>query len=798
MMELFIDGQRCDIEKIPAIPIGFDAQKLSSVEGERVGRTIEIELPVTPKNEQLFRFAQDLYATSRFNSEHHIATVKRNDVVVFEGTAHLAKSWFGKGGGGLYTLRICEGGAGWVEKVVYSKLSELPIPFKSRLNLSTISKSWTGEEAVRFLPVWRSEKGTGFSISTPVAVEHVLLTDDYHPFISISEMVRAMFADTGYTLHSDFLDSGFGQSLYMSGDYERSDISRAKEMCDFFARRIAPVTTTADFFGRVYTSQSVAAHSIGAIVDLPDPEAVDSNGVQMIETFNTLNAISKSSEGALCFTPQCSVKAGFLLHLEYTTEYEVVSRDTFRGFNLIEGVNGVKVEFPLANTYTDYKQTPKPNMQYRAMVFDHLEGRNYQLVTLTPRNTLETVAMWSSRSMLVDMPAEQPKELILYYRDSDSGAWDLYEEDWALYAGYLNETGFVDVVLDLRLPAQDIASGESYVIDKFWFGGAAAGMQLTIGTNTSLRPYFTTVPGYDTLLEFKDIAPRNVTQAELLTAIGEMFNLVFYTDKERKEVYIEPLENFYEETEIVDWTTRIDYTEGVCVEDAGIDTPQIHSFASLDADRATHQFNLDNDTELGSWSHCNPLYGTKSSVSKRGDSLFTPTINSCDILGYAPSASLMKVGDVGAEEGLDIAFTPHIVCYKGMRALPNGECWLAGEKLSQYPYAAFFDDEEINLCFEERNGIEGLNRYYRPHLQRLCEAQIVTLDLCLSTAEIASLLTANGPLPSLRKLFRLNLRGESSLYRLVGVEGWREHNTTVRCRFLRLLKDGLCTETTEN
>lgn len=789
MTELLIDGQRCDIERVPAIPIGFDARKLSDVEGERAGRTIELELPVTPRNERLFLFAQDLYSVSRFNAEHHTATVKRDGVVIFEGTAHLVNSLLGKDGGGSYTLRICEGGAEWVEMVVHGKLSELPIPFMSRLNLSTISNSWKEEKAVRFLPVWRSEKGSGFSTLTPVAVEHVLLTDDYHPFISISEMVRAMFADTGYTLHSNFLDSDFGQSLYMSGDYERSDTSRAKEKCDFFARRIAPVTATADFFGRVYTSQSVAAHSIGAIVDLPNPEAVDSNGVQMIETFNTMNALSLSGEGELCFTPQCSVKAGFLLHLEYTTEYEVLSRDAFRGFNIIEGIDGVKVEFPLANTYTDFKESPTPNMQYRAMVFDHLEGRNYQLVTLTPRNTLETVAMWSSRSALVNMPAEQPKMLILYYRDSNSGAWDLYEEDWALYAGYLNETGFVDVALDLRLPSQDVASGEAYVIDKFWFGGAAEGMQLTIGTNTSLRPYFTTVPGYDTSLEFKDIAPRNVTQAELLTAIGEMFNLIFYTDKERKEVYIEPLEEFYEEAEIVDWTTRIDYTEGISVADAGVDTPQIHSFAYIDADKATHQFNLDNDTELGRWSHRNPLYGTKMSESKQGGSLFTPTINSGDILGYAPSASLMKVGDMGTEEGLDVAFTPHIVCYKGMRALPNGECWLAGEKLSQYPYAAFFDEEEINLCFEERNGIEGLNRYYRPHLQRLCETQIVTLDLCLSTAEIASLLTANGPLPSLRKLFRLNIRGESSLYRLVGVEGWREQNATVRCRFLRLLKD---------
>lgn len=791
MMELWIDGERCDIEKTPTIPIDFDVQSLSKVESARNGRTIEIELPLTECNRAIFRYSQDIYALSRFNAEHHTAVLKKEGVTIFEGTAYLIDTSFGKDGGGSYTLRIREGGADWVERVTLGKLSELQVPFSARLNLSAISSSWAGDSAVRFLPVWRSDKTMGYSSETPVAVERVMLTDDYHPFISVAKMVQAMFENTGYTLHSNFLASDFGQSLYMSGDYERSDASRAKSRCDFLARRSAPATATADATGRVYATTAFATHSIGPIVDTANPEVVDCNGEPMSDTFNTLNAFSMNSAGNICFTPRSSVKAGFILHLEYTTEYEVLSRDSFRGFDVVEGLNGVRVVFPLANTYKDYRKEFETNMQYRALVFDHIEGRSYRLMGYMPNGAIRTLKEWSSRSELVAIPETLPSSLTLYYRNTDSSTWNIYERDWALYAGYLDERGFVDVEMDLRLPPQDVASDEAYELDKFWFGGAATGMQLTVGTGTSLRPYFTTVPGYNSQLEFKDIAPRNVTQAELLTAIGEMFNLVFYTDRERGEVHIEPMEDFYKGAEVIDLTSRIDYREGVQLSDMGIGSAQIHTFAYVDADRATHLFNLDNDTTIGRWSHLNPLYGTTDSERKLGGTLFTPTVNNNQILAHAPSASLMKVGDMGEEEneGVDASFTPHIVCYKGMRQLPDGECWIASRRLNSYPYAAFFDDEEINLCFENRNGIEGLNAYYRSHLQRLCEAQTLTLDISLTTAEATSLLTANGPKPSLRKLFRFNIRGESSLYRLATIEGWREAEGVVRCKFLRLLKD---------
>lgn len=788
MMELWIDGTLCDLGKEPTIPITFDIEILADVEGARSGRDIEIELPSTPRNDAIFAPSRDVYALSRFNADHHTACIKCDDVTLFEGSAYLRSTTL-QGGNGGYLIGISEGGTEWIEEVVHNRVDELDIELEERLNLATISDSWEWEKAVRFLPVYREGKQSGYG-SSDQPIERVMLSDDYHPFISVAEMVRRMFAKAGYKLRSRFFESELGQSLYMSGDFSRSDAHDGKERCDFFARRSAPFTASADSSGRVYASKSVELHSVGPIVDTADPLAFDSDGRQMRETFNTLDAFSKTKYGDICFTPIRSVNVGFMLHLEYTTDYKVASRERLVGFDVVEGVDGVCVEFPLINTFKDHRNAPKARWQYRAFVFDHIDGQEYRLEVETADGNRHSVAQWSGRSSTVIMPATAPLSLQLIYRESTSGMWMPYTEDWALYQGDMNEEGRIDVVMDLRLPPKSIAAGGQYIIDTIWFGGAEPGMNITVGNGTTLRPYFTTVPGYNSLIRFKDVAPSQIRQIDLLVALGEMFNLVFHTDKSRREVYIEPMEEFYDGYEEMDISDRIDLSGGIEIRDTGLDKPQNYHFAYRNGDLASLRFNLENETTLGEWSYRNPLYGTTLSTRELGGKLFATTLNASKMLAFARSASLMRVGDMGEEEqGIDLGFTPRIVCYKGLRELPENEMWIAGNASRSYPYAAFVDEEGVNLCFEERNNTEGLSRYHLPRLLRQSEGQQITLNISLTTAEAASLLSDEGANISFRNTFRLAIERESSLYRLVNIEGWDNEHKTARCTFERLLKD---------
>lgn len=788
MIELFIDDVQCDIEVLPIIPIGFDAENLTKVEGARTGRSIELTLPATPCNNALLGEANDLYSARRFNLEHHTARIEKDGVVIFSGTTHLLASSTRCGTCDHYTVRIEEGGAEWADSVARRALSDLKIPFSGHLNLATISSSWNGEQTVRFLPIYRGDYNLRYG-SSDVPTERIMLTDDYHPFISVADMVEAMLAESGYQLRSRFFDSEFGRSLYISGDYARTANDIAKAKCDFLARRSAKGEATANFIGRVYASKAFATHTVGAIVDTANPNAVDSEGELMSDTFCMNGSLSKNEAGEICFTPKISVRAGFLLHLEYTSECKILSRERLKGFDMVEGLYGERVEATLANPHKDYRQSPNSNWEYRCLVFDHTIARKYRLSAIFEDGTSSLLKEWSSRSEKVITPSKNIASLELSYYDEDSGNWLPYVDDWALYNGYVDEVSEVDVVMDFRIAPQQVMAGESLALDKFWFGGAEPGMKLTVGTGTTLRPYFTSVPGYNTHIEFKDIAPRHISQAELLTAIGEMFNLVFCTDQVRKELIIEPLEDFYADTPIVDWNDRVDHFGESVVSDVGVDTPQDFILAYLDTDSATQHFNSENDTSLGSWSFRNPIYGTKRSTQRVGNSLFTTTLNTDKIIGSAPSALIMQVGDAGSElEEVDAPFTPRIVCYKGLRPLPEGESWGTTKRSTTYPYAAFLD-EETNLCYEERNGMEGLSRHFLPMLLRRRDSQNVALDLCLTTAEIATLFTSDGTNPSLRSRFRFDINGESSLFRLARVERWDSDSNVVRCLFERELND---------
>jgi hypothetical protein len=204
----------------------------------------------------------------------------------------------------------------------------------------------------------------------------------------------------------------------------------------------------------------------------------------------------------------------------------------------------------------------------------------------------------------------------------------------------------------------------------------------------------------------------------------------------------------------------------------------------MDADQASRVFNNENNTTLGRWSFRNPLYGTKDSTKSCGEQLFTTTLNIDNVLYNAPSASLIQTNKIDDEgNNTESTHALRIVCYKGLKRLPAGEYWNCNALLNEYPYASFVDNEGTNLCFESRNYTKGLHRYYKPMLLRQRDSQNVTLNLYLTTAEIASLFTAEGANPSLRTKFRFNIQGESALFRIVKIDGWDMESNLVQCTF---------------
>lgn len=226
----------------------------------------------------------------------------------------------------------------------------------------------------------------------------------------------------------------------------------------------------------------------------------------------------------------------------------------------------------------------------------------------------------------------------------------------------------------------------------------------------------------------------------------------------------------------------------------GVDQPHWFEWRYKSGDYATEQYNEQRATTLGCWKVENPTYGAKDSTKRVYNPLFTTGVNKCGQYAIAPSASIHQVGDSAAEGAMDAPFTPHIVQYVGLRPLPKGEQWGYPINDSYYPLAAFFFEgdgftEGFSLCYEDRDGVLGLHRYFDKAAERMASRQRLTLTLRLTPAEMCRLLEAEGSFASVRDTFRLDILGESSLYRLESLKSYDYSRQCAECTFIRLTND---------
>ncbi len=794
MMTLRIDSLPCDLHREIDIPIGFSLEAMSDIEANRTGRSVEITLRSTPANDRIFGAAHDIYAAERFNDRYHEAHIEEDGVTLLSGVVVLLEVVVSADGYRSYRICISEGGADWAKRAARCAVGESGIDFSMKMLPHLIAETWEGERDVRFLPVVRNRFTTPTTDpSSLLPVERVMSIDDYHPFISVRSVLRAMFAESGYMVQSRFFDEPLFASLMFSGEYSSTDTSRQRAALDFLARRKSTISTTADVLGRVVASAGVLEHSVGNIVDTANPAAVDEAGNAMSDTFSVGGVFGIDEHGFCCFRPTLSAKVGFLLHLEYDTDFRIESRHRLRGFDTVEILPGTRVEHPLTNAYTDRREELQPTTEYTLVVFDFEAGEQLQLVVSNAGGeVLERVPILSRATRIV-MPAEGSLRCTL---TTDDGT--LVEEmgrDWALYDGYVTEYGRRRVEADIRIAPEQFTAGSTHRFNGIFFGGAEPGMTLSLSTRCSLAPYFSTNPGYGSVVGFGDVARNNFSQLDLLSAVQQMFNLAVVTDERTKTVTIEPFEQMYADSRVWDWSDRIDHSEPLVLADAGLGVAQWRTRKYLDGDYASERYNAEHETSLGVWSVENRMYGAAERVERTVNPLFTTSINSTGIVATAPDASVLNVGDTPTVEGgLDAPFLPHIILYAGLQPLPKGQTWGYPAPEGLYPLAAFHfagdsHSTPFTLCFEDRDGVQGLHRYFDEGLRREHTRQRLLLSMRLSAADVEQLFNPDGVNPSLRDTFRLSFCGESSLFRLAAIERFSGCDKSCRCLFIRLCQD---------
>ena len=789
-MRLYVDGHDCPIGALQSLPIGFSIEGMTNPQSAMQGQELELEIPSTAEANEIFGKVRDIHAAKRFNDVHHQASLCYKGVELFSGTIYVVGLLLKEGCSEAYRVRIVAGGADWAKRAARTTLRGSGLEFATTLTPENIMNTWEGFQPVRFLPVLRNRYPSVYSGASAAPLEYIMTTDDFHPFFSVAALLEKIFE--GYTIKGDFFMSSDCRQLHFSGQYASPDTVKQQKLLDFLARRKQRATAVADEWGRCYATVSFDGESaLGNIVDTANPTAVDCDGNLMKDTFTTGNVFTINEDGYCQFQSSIAAHVGFILHLEYTTDYRIASRKELQGFNRVIAEPDVDATFVLTNPFEDQREKLQFGLIYNLCIFDYVPGSLYRL-TIFDAQSGEQVESHTieSRYTKITMPNGCTPRCTLEIMEGEKSE---SMGDWAIYPGFVAECGQTEVAIDLRIPPQQFAPEQKVQFNRIKFAGAEPGMEITLSTACSLRPYFSSVPGYGSQVTLKDITHDNIWLIEVVDAICKMFNLVIFTDSSRKVVYIEPMERFYSQKEW-EWSDKVDYSEPIEVADIGVDEPQRVELCYREGDFASKQLSEQEGTKLGSWSFDNPTYGAKMTTKKVVNPLFTTGVNKRGQYALAPSASILQVGDSSAEGAMDSPFTTHIVRYAGLRLLPEGENWGYPINDNRYPLAAFFFEgdeysDSFSLCYEDREGVEGLNRFYAQSAERLATRQRLTLSLHLSPVELKQLLSAEGESPNFRDCFRFEILGESSLYRLESLQAYDPISRRAQCTFIRLTKD---------
>lgn len=147
-------------------------------------------------------------------------------------------------------------------------------------------------------------------------------------------------------------------------------------------------------------------------------------------------------------------------------------------------------------------------------------------------------------------------------------------------------------------------------------------------------------------------------------------------------------------------------------------------------------------------------------------------------------------GDRDAPDTADrSSFTPRIVRYCGMQPLPAGERWGYPSTGDSYPLAAFHRNDPDNgftLCFEDRDGQQGLHRFYDTQAEQEKRCQHLTLHLRLEPCDIERLFQIQRLAPCIASTFLFRIGGEEVRCTLRRIEGYDPSAASTRCTFTRL------------
>lgn len=824
-MELFIDGLRADMDRRAALSVSLSVSSLTSPEYGRTGYTKSISVPMTAANRSIMGDCEQVNARDRFNSALHKARIEHEGCVVMEGSIMLT-ACEKEGEGGRYVFNIIGAAKRWASHAVQNPFSTLFPGYSMRVGPAQIAASWTEAVPVRWLPVQREPYVSRTSSTGVYPLGRTMSATDYHPFIHLRSVMHAIFEDAGYELVSDFIDSAYFDTFYMSGAYRRRDAELLRRRMDFAASRFGEVSATADASGRVFANPLTTYNTVGNIVETADPDE-ERDGVKAKGVFDNGGCFRREGE-RVAFFPHYSVAAGFEYKLTYISGYRIAGRSRLSGFDRIYLGGGRIHDFRIANPFKDRREEFRFGKEFNCIVCDHEEGAEYRLVAdrrinaaanpdagLNENYTISTLVQFFSRSIKFSASAEGTYKNLRMQKRRGTGAFTDFTGEWALYDGYVTETGTIRVEVVLRSAAEVLTPGKPKYFDTIYFAGAEAGMPFTL-ESARVRPVFQTHPALGDEVSFADVGAHDMNRMKAVKAVRDMFGLCFYTDDLDMKVYAEPRALFYRDDVVVDRSDCVDLSKPISHSELAVEMPDTLIWEYLPGDGASADYNVAHGGHIGRWSAKVGNPWREGQTKTYCNSIFTTTVNMTGVVPSAASASLPAAGSMATDsaDGVeDLNFPVKVVRYPGMKTLPEGEFWGWPSFGNTYPLAAFHLEQPLEdiarpvspcgavsalevkeetgrgftLCYEDRDGLPGLHRWWDGLVDTCSHGVRLEVWLHLYPEDIEVLIRPNYLRQDFRARFRLHIDGEWNDWRLEEVCDYDPSAPSTKCIFTKIV-----------
>jgi hypothetical protein len=92
----------------------------------------------------------------------------------------------------------------------------------------------------------------------------------------------------------------------------------------------------------------------------------------------------------------------------------------------------------------------------------------------------------------------------------------------------------------------------------------------------------------------------------------------------------------------------------------------------------------------------------------------------------------------------------------------------------------------FTLCFEDRDGVEGLNKHYTNSVRLWNKAKVLTAHLRLPHHEVAEVMDRTTRQDIISRKFTLGWDGDSDLYTLESIDKYSPEEGVVKCRFTKI------------